>query len=196
MKKTSAKTAVEVFKKKAEDIDAFLRQRKLASFSDEHKSWAHDYAIIRLYREFEDMVFNCLVAAINSDTEQLSQATKVAFPKHLRDEVCRYIVVGDGYFDFRGRDGLIGKLKEYLPSNHYLVTIVKDNKYKGALTRLSALRNFAAHNSKPSKIRALEAVQGKGLSSSGAWLKRQNRFGEISDSLKELADEVYQKAPY
>ena len=96
-----------------------MDEKNLSSFSDAHITWAHDYGIIRLYREFEDMILNCLVAAINSDTQQLSNTTGIDFPKHITDEVCEFIIVGDGYFDFRGRDGLIKTLKRYLPDNHY-----------------------------------------------------------------------------
>ena len=69
MRKKSGRRASAVFKKRVEDIDAFLDQENLSSFSDAHVTWVHDHAIIRLHREFEDMILNCLVAAINSDTQ-------------------------------------------------------------------------------------------------------------------------------
>ena len=196
MRKKSGKRASEAFKQRVQEIERFLDRENLSLFSDAHVTWAHDYAIIRLYREFEDMIFNCLVAVINSDTQQLSQTTGIDFPKHLTDEVCEFIIVGDGYFDFQGRDGLIKTLKGYLPAEHYLVEIVKKADYKETLERLSALRNFATHNSKPSKKRALDAIKGQRLASSGAWLKKQNRFGRMLDSLGRLADEVHEQAPY
>lgn len=196
MRKKSGRKASSSFKIQAHEIERFLDENNLSSFSDAHVTWAYDYGIIRLYREFEDMILSCLVAAINSDTQQLSSTTGVDFPKHITDEVCEFIIVGDGYFDFRGRDGLIKTLKKFLPSSHYLVTIAKDQAYKDALEKLSALRNFAAHDSKPSKKSALKAICGQRLASSGAWLKKQNRFGQISDSLIRFADAVYQQAPY
>ncbi|MXY14672.1 MAG: hypothetical protein F4Y53_03175 [Proteobacteria bacterium] len=196
MRKKSGKKASEIFKKQVRDIEEFLGKQNLSTFSDAHISWAHDYAIIRLYREFEDMILNCLIAAINGNTQHLSKTTGVNFPKHITDEVCEYIIVGDRFFNFRGRDGLIKTLKKYLPDNHYLVTIVKKPAYKDALERLTALRNFAAHDSKPSKKHALQAVGGQRLASSGAWLKTQNRFKNISASLMRLANEVQQRAPY
>ena len=115
MKKKSARKASEQFKEQVEIIERFLEQRIFSILSDSHLSWMFDYAIIRLYREFENMILNCLVAGINNDTEQLSETTGVVFPKHITEEVCEYLVVGDGYFDFRGRDGLIATLKKYLP---------------------------------------------------------------------------------
>ena len=196
MKKKSGKKASEKFKEKVQEIEKFLDQKNLSSFSGTYVTWVYDYAIIRLYRDFEDLILHCLVAAINNDTQQLSQKTGIDFPKHITDEVCEFIIVRDGYFDFRGRDGLIGTLKSYLPDDHYIVAIVKKKPYKDALEQLSALRNFAAHDSKPSKKRALQAIGGHNLTSSGAWLKKQNRFEKILASLKSLADEVHQQAPY
>lgn len=196
MRKKSGKKAAKAFKKRVEEIEQFLDSKNLSSFSEAHISWVHDYAIIRMYRDFEDMMLNCLVAAINSNTQQLSETTGVNFPRHLTDEVCEYIIVGNGYFDFKGRDGLIKTIKSFLPNDHYLVSIVKKAAYKDTLEKLSALRNFAAHDSNVSKKRALKAIEGSRLSSSGAWLKKQNRFIRITTSLKRLSDEIHRHAPY
>jgi hypothetical protein len=105
-------------------------------------------------------------------------------------------VVGNGYFDFKGRDDLIRILKRYIPDNHYLIAIVKNNVYKDALEKLSALRNFAAHGSEVAKKAALKAVNQEKVGSSGSWLKRQGRFVQIVDKLKQLADEIEAQAPY
>ena len=196
MKKKSGKVASESFVSKVEEIEEFLRQDNLSSLSEAHMTWAHDYAIIRLYREFEKMILNCLIAAINNDTEQLSKTTGIDFPKHLTDEVCEYIILRGGYFDFKGRAGLISKLKGYLPDDHYLVEIVKKLEYRNALERLSALRNYAAHDSVPSKKSALASIGLQKMGSSGAWLKKQGRFEEIVVTLKHLANDVNQRAPY
>ena len=196
MKKKSAKKAAVEFCEEATKIEAFLERVTEWEPSDEGISWAHEYAIIRLYREFEKLILNCLVAAINNDTEQLSRTTGVGFPKHLTDEVCEYIIVGDSFFDFRGRSGLIQTLKKYLPDDHYLVVIVKADAYRNSLDCLARLRNFAAHDSKVSKKHARLATNSQRLASAGAWLKRQNRFGDICGNLSELANEVHEAAPY
>ena len=196
MKKKSARKASESFKDEVERIEEFLDPQNLSSFSDAHVTWAYDYSILRLYREFENLILGCLIAAINNNTTHLSNATGVSFPKHLTDEICEYIILGGGYFNFRGRSGLIETLKKFLDDAHYLVTIVKTPAYRDALERLCTLRNFAAHDSVPSKKQALRAIGGQRLASSGAWLKRQNRFQQIAASLKALADSIHQHAPY
>jgi hypothetical protein len=203
-RKKSLKQATQRFKLDCNDLMQYLQavqpqvqpQVQPHLLNGKHVSWSYDYGVIRLYREFEKLVLECLVGAINNNTSTLSQITGYDFPAHLTDGVCRYLVVGNGYFDFKGRDDLIRILKRYIPDNHYLIAIVKKNVYKDALEKLSALRNFAAHGSKVAKKAALKAVNQKKVGSSGCWLKRQGRFVQIVDKLKQLADEIEAQAPY
>ena len=194
MRKKSIKKAGEILSSDIGEILKFVTET--LSLTEQSQSWAYDYAIIRLYRSFEDFILSCLVSAINNDTSQLSFAADIEFPKHLTDEVCEYIIVGKGYFDFKGRDGLIQTIKRYVPENHYLVTEIKKPEYTQALERLSALRNYAAHDSKPSKKRALTSIGAARISSSGAWLKKQERFEKIAKKLGVLATKVADSAPY
>ena len=194
-KKKSIRRAADQFKKRADAIGTFLTAVP-GGQSDEHVSWLYDYGIIRLYRDFETLMLHALIGAINNDTNTLSSKTGVQFPGHLTDEICAYIIVGSGYFDFKGRDGLIGEIKRYVPNTHYLVDIVKKQKYKDALERLAALRNYAAHASGASKRAARAAVRQQRIGSAGSWLKSQGRFDGLKDRLKELADDIYAAAPY
>lgn len=141
-------------------------------------------------------MLSCLVALINNDTTTFSQVKQRAFPKHMNVEVCEYLICGDGYFDFAGRDGLLKTIKKIVPSGHWLPTIVGDAAYTASLKKLSALRNFAAHDSSVSKKRALEAIGQDRMSSSGAWLKKQNRFAAICNSLKTMAQQIDAAAPF
>ncbi len=159
-------------------------------------SWCYDLAIIRIYREFEDLMLTCLTALINGDSETFSNHKGRIFPKHMNVEVCEYLICGDGYFDFSGRSGLISTIKRIVPTIHWLPEIVKKQKYKTALDQLSALRNFAAHDSSVSKNRALDVTHQQRMSSSGAWLKKQDRFAAISNKLKNMAQEIEQASPY
>lgn len=194
-RKKSIKLSAQWFRSKADELTKFCSDTCL-HVTDEQKSWIYDYGIIRLYREFELLMLEGVVGAINNDTDTFSNTVGIPFPKHLTDEVCEYLVLGDGYFDFRGRDGLIKELKRFMPDTHYLISCVKKHKYKESLERLSALRNYAAHDSYQSKRNALRAVERDRISSAGSWLKRQGRFEAISGDLKDLALEVHDAAPY
>lgn len=194
-KKKSIKKSAREFIAHADELQQFVAG-PAQGLSDQQNSWCHDYAVIRLYREFEQMMLSAIVGAINNSTETISTTTGVDFPKHLTDEVCEYLVLGGNYFDFKGRDGLIKILKKFVPDNHYLITIIKKEKYKQTLERLSALRNYAAHESSKSKRAVLTAIDQKRVGSAGSWLKVKGRYGAISEKLKELAGEVEIAAPY
>ena len=197
MRKKSIKLAAKTIKKNVDEIVAFTKRgMAVAPLTEQDQSWCYDLAIIRLYREFEDLMLSCLVALINNDTTTFSQLKKRSFPKHMNVEVCEYLICGDGYFDFAGRDGLLKTIKKIVPNGHWLPTIVGGGAYTDALKKLSALRNFAAHDSSVSKKRALEAIGQKRLSSSGAWLKTQDRFATICNSLKAMAQQIETAAPY
>ena len=103
--------------------------------------------------------------------------------------------MGNGYFEFKGRSGLIKMLKQYLPNSHYLVVAVSKKAYARPLERPFALRNFAAHENARSKKTARAAV-GTNMSAAGAWLKKQNRFKGLTEPLCQLAAEIEEGAPY
>lgn len=193
-RKKSIKALAKGYVSASDEVVAFFNAT--ASLKDEYSQWCADYAIIRLYREFENLMLGALAGAINNDAATISTTVGFKFPKHMSDNVCRYLVIGTGYFDFKGRDGLIRTAKEFVPDAHYLVTVLKDAKYKDALERLSAFRNLAAHDSEKAREAARKAIGSKKIGPVGAWLRSQNRFTEISDSLKALAQEIEKKAPY
>lgn len=114
-RKKSGRLAAQKFRERAEEIAEFALDVAESGVSDQYITWAYDFAIIRLYREFEDLMLEALIVAINNDTATISQRTGLVFPKHLTDEVCEFLILGTGYFDFKGRDGLLRKLQEFLP---------------------------------------------------------------------------------
>ena len=182
--------------------------------SKDDENVCFDIAIISLYREFENLILKCLVALINNDSSTFSERTGRQFPKHMNVKVCEYLICGDGYFNFKGRGGLIDKIREFVPladhhrgrPDHWLLAIVKKDDYEDALNKLSGLRNFAAHNSSVSKKKALKSINEtrRNLPSSGAYLKvresgqkqGENRFTKICESLKKMAKEIEENAPY
>ena len=197
MNKKDIKKASQDFVKNVDEIVVFARRCKSASeLSDQDESWAYDLAIIRVYREFEDLMLSCLITLINRDSSTFSAHKDRDFPKHMSVAVCEYLICGDGYFDFSGRPGLIRTIKKVVPDGNWFLNIVRDATYTDALDKLSALRNFAAHDSAVSKKRALEAIGHKRMSSSGAWLKKQNRLDTICASLKTMAQQIEVAAPF
>jgi hypothetical protein len=193
-RKKSIKTAAKAFQDAANEINEYFN--KTSGLDAKWHSWCTDYAVIRLYSEFELLMLSALVGAINNDTTTLSDAVGLNFPAHLSQDVCTFLIVGRGYFDFKGRDGLIRIIKQFVPDDHYLVTILKDAEYRESLEQLSALRDFGAHRSSKAKKAARKAIGGERIGSSGSWLNKQNRFGLLCENLKKLSHAIEKKAAY
>ena len=195
-KKKSIRLAARNFDDAADSVINFVTTVR-PLLSETHVSWCHDYAIIALYRAFERLMLDALVGAINNNpSKTISHQSGVSFPRNLTDEVCEYIIVGDGFFDFKGRSGLIKILRRFLSENHFIVEVVKDQRYKHAIDRLTSLRNFAAHRSDVSKRAVKQVLNVDRIRSAGTWLKTQGRLGTLTTRLKELADELESRAPY
>jgi len=195
-RKKSVRSAAEKFIERSDALSDYYANAVAAKLSDQEATWAVEAAIIKLSVYFEHLMLEALVGAINNDTTTVSSSVGIPFPKHLTDEICEYLVTGGGYFDFRGRDGLIKLLRRFVPEDHYLLQAVSRQKYRIALERVVALRNLAAHESRKGKAAARIAVNGN-VASAGAWLKRAaTRFNDINARLKELAEEIRDAAPY
>ena len=116
-KKKSIKLSAQRFQTAADEVAEYVA--KTAGLKDEFHTWCVDYAIIRLYRAFEVLMLDAIAGAINNDARTISSTVGFDFPTHLSIPVCRYLIVGTGYFDFKGRDGLIATVKEFVPDTHY-----------------------------------------------------------------------------
>lgn len=93
-RKKSGKTAAKTFKAALERIEQFVEEIAAGELSDQAETWSYEAALIKTAVAFEHLMLNCTVTAINNDTSTISQRTGVAFPKHLTDEVCEYLVTG------------------------------------------------------------------------------------------------------
>ncbi|MFJ8973491.1 hypothetical protein ACIRJ3_29775 [Streptomyces anulatus] len=195
-RKKSAIYAANAFKQETQRVLEFVESVEEAQLGDQDLSWSYEQALVKTAVAFERLMLACIVCAVNNDTSTISEQTGIKFPKHLTDEVCEYLVTGGGYFDFKGRDGLIKTLRKFTPPTHYLPTAVKLPRFKDPLDRLIALRNFAAHESPASKAKVLEVLGVKRISSAGAWVKKQGRFQDLVAKLDDLADEIIKSAPY
>ena len=195
MKKKSIKKAAQRFRTQSASVVAFAQECS-TKLGKKEASWAYDYAVIALYREFEALMKDALVGAVNNDSSTTSTTLGITLPKHLSFDVCEYLVAGGGYFDLRGRAGLIKLIKRYVPDTHYLVRTVEKPRYRQPIDRLVALRNFAAHSSRQAKAAALKAVGQNRIGTAGSWLKSGSRLADLVKSLDDLATELETLAPY
>ncbi|MBX9423846.1 hypothetical protein [Streptomyces lateritius] len=216
-KKKSGKLAADQFRVTTRRIRDYLDEIDGASFTDQAVTWAYESALIKTSVAFEKLMLECLVVALNKNTQPFSEVTGTTFPKHLNQKVCEYLITGGGYFDFKGRGALIGDMKKITGDPHYLLGAVGKDRYYHSLELLFSLRNYAAHESPQSKEKvratifcsrkriknpksnqqhAADFAKAKAPTSAGAWLKRQNRLRKILDDLEALAGEIHAGAPH
>ena len=194
-KKKSIKNSAREFNESVDQILDFFA--KTDSLKEPCPEWSADYAVIRLYIRFEVLMLDTISGAINNDSRTIAETAGMTFPRHMSVDVCRYFIIGTGFFDFKGRDGLIAIVKKYVPDTHYLLKLIRDTKYRQALEQLSALRNLAAHlESKKAKTAAKAAIGGEKIGSAGAWLRKQDRFGKLCGLLKKFSHAIEKQAPY
>lgn len=196
MKKKSGKKVAQTFHLDLVEIETFMDEIDQAGLGAHTTSWAYDAALLKMYVALERAMLDCLVVAVNNDSSTISASSGVSFPKHMSDEVCEYLVTGGDYFDFKGRDGLIKVLKDFVPGTHWLVITVKDAAHTSALNQLVALRNYAAHESPSSKRKALALIGQKRMGTAGSWSKKQGRARRLTADLKNLAIAIEAAAPY
>lgn len=215
-KKKSGRGAATRFKTTTQRIREYLDEIGDSGMTDQAVTWAYEAALMKTSVAFENLMLECLIVAVNNNSVPFSEHTSIVFPKHMTEKVCEYLVTGGGYFDFKGRAGLLGDIGKFTggkKTGHYLYVAVQNAKYHHALELLLALRNYAAHESPQSKEKMKQTIVAYRLGvtrkltdqemkaanaplAAGAWLKTQGRFGYVLDRLDALADEIHQGAPY
>lgn len=153
-------------------------------------SISYDYAVIRLYKAFENFIFNIIVGDINQDSSQISDRFDVAFPKNLKKEICEFIVTKGNFFSLNGYGGLVNELNTYLGYGNDIYNVINKKKNKDTIMRLSALRNFAAHENSQSKKVVRTRLKIKRISSTGDWIRKQGRFEELANDVETIIKEI------
>jgi hypothetical protein len=195
MRKMSVAYWTGLYREELKAVVSYLDDIDGAGLAKQATSWAYEAALVKVTISIERLMLQVLLAAINRDSAALSAATSVTFPKHLPKAVAQYILIQDGYFDFKGRDGLLGTIKKHLGDAHPLYVTVKQVKYRAPLDRLIKLRNWAAHESEQGKRTAKLALGTSRVASPGSCLKRQNRLRDLIAELDALGFEIQSAMP-
>ncbi len=135
-----------------------------------------EWALISAFAALEELLLEIMTAALNRDNSAFEDATGLEFPEHLNVAVCRFLIVGEGYFGFRDIDDLKKKLARYLGSSHTLIAELKGAQPAAAFEIIAKSRNLAAHRSEwavaalKASLKKRDITGGSGLTSAGSWL--------------------------
>jgi hypothetical protein len=193
--KTSIKAVVRNFNSNLDTVLQFVQQ-----FRGDGKGasviYIYDYAIIKIYKDFEELILNTIIGLINNDASYITAKKGLTTTKSLTKRDAEQLFIGNNYFSFKGRNGLLKQIKNFFPNTHWFVNLLSDAKYEKTFDLIIPLRNFAAHSSKIAKRNAIKAVGMQQLAYSGSWLKVGNRFQHIVDDLKDIALKIDAQAKF
>jgi hypothetical protein len=120
-------------------------------FSKDEKSELFEAFVLKACAAWEEMVENLFVDCLNRDSKQYSDYMELSLPKHMSHNQSRAMIVGIGYFDFKGVNDIKSKAKhilvdEFNPFKNIPTGVGKkiDEFYK--------FRNFIAHRSIRSEL--------------------------------------------
>lgn len=180
---------VDKFNREIEEVQDFIKTiESCRKITDKHKHWCYQQGIIRIYRAFEVLILNCLVALLNKDASHLKEAAGIKLSKnfYLSQDTSRFVVTGGEYFNFRNYDGLIKECRRFLPDDHQLICALRG--HKKTIEKMTALRNFSAHDSHKAKAQMKKVLRMDRPGEPGKWLRGgKNKPGEpIQDLIKEF----------
>lgn len=152
--------------------------------------YSYEHAIIMLYKAFENFNLRVIISCLNHDHSHVEQQFGINLGSHINDDVCEFLVTKGGFFDFKGRDGLIRIYRDLISGSHVVSKILKKDVYRKTINQLCAIRNYSAHNSKKSKETAKKEFEVTRISNAGKCLKQNKRFENIMAGLIALANDI------
>ena len=159
MKKSSFATTIEHFASNMRDDITFLVKvdaAKRTVISLREKRDLFEAYVFRIFANWEILVQTLLVDCLNRDTARYSEFTGFEIRKHVSRAMCKAMIMGTRYVDFRSTDHLKGEAKKILvPKYNPFQRIPKPRGKK--IDEFFAFRNYLAHYSDAAQ-RALEKI--------------------------------------
>jgi len=114
------------------------------------KKQIHEAFVLKIYVSWEVLIENLFVECLSRDPSRYAEQKSIALPKKLTRNICRGLISGLGYFDFKDTGDLKGKAKKVLaPRYNPFKMIPSDEGEK--IDEFCVIRNYLAHYSDSSK---------------------------------------------
>jgi hypothetical protein len=114
------------------------------------KRQIHEAFVLKMYVAWELLVENVFIECLYRDPSGYARHKMLALPVKLTRDICRGLVSGLGYFDFRNTDDLKGKAKKALVDRFNPFAVLP----RDATDRIDefyVIRNYLAHYSDSSR---------------------------------------------
>ena len=102
--------------------------------------------VLSVCADWEYMVENLLIDCLNKDTSMYSEYTGFSISKHITRDICKAILIGISYLDFKSTDQLKKLSKSILIQSCNPFLLIPSSNCK-KIDELFTIRNYLAHRS-------------------------------------------------
>jgi hypothetical protein len=199
LKKKSPATSLAEYRGGIAKVRAFVTEAHAKGVNSAAIARCYDHAVLIAYRTFEAFVLDICIARINVDPSAFYDTVGVNFGVHITANQCAFLLVGDGYFDFRGHGGLVDVVRKVSGAESAMVAATKVAANRVAFEILAGLRNYVAHQSRQSHRAALPAMKKweparSNLGFAGVWLRTgpggQTRLERLLIALDQFCESL------
>ena len=162
----------------------------------------HEAFVLKIYVAWEVLGEDVFVECLYRDSSRYAQERTVVLPRRLSRNVCRCLISGLGYFDFRDTGDLKGQARSILVDWHNPFEKVLPNT---KIDEFYKIRNYVAHRSYRSRqflLRMYKGRYGLGFREPGEFLvettgsgegrawRKQTRFADYTNAFIDVAKEM------
>lgn len=161
------------------------------------KKQIHEAFVLNLCVTWEILAENVFVECLLRDSSNYTKRTGFVLPrKKLTKDICRGLISGLGYFDFRDTSDLKGKAKKFLAERYNPFKEIPGD-VNSKINEFYMIRNFIAHRSNSAKQtlkRMLNQKYNMRFRYPGNFLFDEVEFTESGEKGKEIRFANYSKA--
>jgi hypothetical protein len=151
---------IKIFEAKEVTIPPEKRREILTEILLSEKKHIHEAFVLKIYVAWEVLVEKLLVECLSRDPSKYAEYKAIKLPKRLTKDVCRGLISGLGYFDFKDTGDLKGKAKRILVTRLDPFAKIPSDIAK-RIDEFYAIRNYLAHYSESSKQSLMRIYKNK-----------------------------------
>ena len=189
---------LKIFEAKKVVIPPEKKKEILTEILPSEKKQIHEAFVLKIYVAWEVLVENIFIECLSRDPSKYAEYKGIRLAKRLTKDVCRSLVSGLGYFDFKDTGDLKGKAKKVLaPRYNPFKMIPSDEGNK--IDEFCVIRNYLAHYSESSKQSLMRMYKNKyslTFREPGDFFfefdkqNKQIRFANYTNAFMKAADEM------
>ena len=167
-------------------------------YSPSEKMQIHEAFVLKIYVAWEVLVENVFVECLSRDPSKYAEYKGIRLAKRLTKDVCRGLISGLGYFDFRDISDLKGKSRNVLATSYNPFPQIP-NDAGNKIDEFCVIRNYLAHYSDSARQSLMRMYRNKynlPFREPGDFFfefdkqNKQIRFANYTNAFTKAADEM------